>query len=35
MKSVVRKAAFAVLLVLILCTIAACHIEQLISDRIQ
>lgn len=34
MKSVVRKAAFAVLLVLILCTIAAYHIEQLMMAKV-
>lgn len=34
MKSVVRKAAFAVLLVLILCTIASYHIEQLMMAKV-
>lgn len=34
MKSVVRKAAFAVLLVLILCTIAAYRIEQLMMAKV-
>ena len=34
MKSVVRKSAFAVLLVLILCTIAAYHIEQLMMAKV-
>ncbi len=34
MKSVVRKAAFAVLLVLIVCTIAAYHIEQLMMAKV-
>ena len=34
MKSVVRKTAFAVLLVLILCTIAAYHIEQLMMAKV-
>ena len=34
MKSVVRKAVFAVLLVLILCTIAAYHIEQLMMAKV-
>lgn len=34
MKSVVRKVSFAVLLVLILCTIAAYHIEQLMMAKV-
>ncbi len=34
MKSVVRKAAFAVLLVLIVCTIASYHIEQLMMAKV-
>ena len=34
MKSVVRKTAFAVLLVLILCTIAAYYIEQLMMAKV-
>ena len=34
MKSVVRKVSFAVLLVLVLCTIAAYHIEQLMMAKV-
>lgn len=34
MRSVVRKVSFAVLLVLILCTIAAYHIEQLMMAKV-
>ena len=34
MKSVVRKVAFAVLLVLTLCTISAYHIEQLMMAKV-
>lgn len=34
MKSVVRKAAFAVLLVLILCTIASYHIERIMMAKV-
>ena len=34
MKSVVRKVSFAVLLVLILCTIPAYHIEQLMMAKV-
>ena len=34
MKSVVRKISFAVLLVLVLCTIASYHIEQLMMAKV-